>query len=233
MKKMLAVLALVVTAIFVGCGSQVVEFPEQAATTEDSGTPNEQCVDSNCPVGQVCQNNVCTPVDPCAGVTCPEGDVCKDGACVPTDPCAGVTCPEGVQCVDGACPQPQPDSGTPDSGQPDAGEPDSGTPDAGQPDSGPPPDPCDGVCCPHNKVCKQGRCVPKDPCAGVQCPESRVCKAGQCVCDGDEGDRCGRGKTLICHKDCKGKRHNICVSDNAVPAHKRHGDKVGDCSVCR
>jgi len=223
MKKLLISSSLFLAAIIAGCGSQVVEFPEGADTT-DGGTPdgdsgNGPCVDSNCPVGQVCQNNVCTPVDPCDGVTCPAGSICRDGSCTSEDPCEGVTCPNG-QCVDGQCPPPACDGGSCPT------------------DGGPPKDPCDGVCCPKNKECKNGACVPKDPCAGVQCPESRVCKNGQCVCagdpkDDDDDDGCGRNKTLICHKDCKGKRHNICVSNNAVPAHKKHGDKVGDCSVCR
>src|SRR5574338_921547 len=104
--------SLLLVSVLVACGSQVVEFPEPAAATDTPPPadttpvppgPNDQCVDANCPLGQVCRNNVCTTVDPCEGVTCPEGSVCKDGACVSTDPCAGVTCPEGSTCKDGTC----------------------------------------------------------------------------------------------------------------------------------
>ena len=92
MKKTLIGLAVLAVAIAVGCGSQVVEFAEAvpAATTPppadttpppaDTTPPAEQCVDANCPVGQVCRDNACALVDPCEGVTCPEGDVCRDGA---------------------------------------------------------------------------------------------------------------------------------------------------------
>jgi len=262
-KLFLACSALLLSVIIaVGCGSQVVEFPADSTADAgaDVDASKQLCdEDTDCTVGSVCQNGECVVVDPCDGVTCPEGNVCQNGECVPTDPCEGVTCPEGSECKDGACNPKNPCEGVtcPDNGKCEDGQcPDpcaNGKCDSGGPKDPcagvccpddkeckqgkcVPKDPCAGVCCPSNKECKAGKCVPKDPCAGVQCPPSRVCKEGQCVCAGDDPDdnnRCGRNKTLICHKDCKGKRHNLCVSDNAVPAHKRHGDKVGDCSVCK
>ena len=102
MKKSVCIGATLALLALVACGSQVVEFPEGSNPApapptpgavppgEDSGTPPQECLDQNCPLGQACRDGVCTDVDPCEGVQCPEGDVCQNGACVPTDPCAGV-----------------------------------------------------------------------------------------------------------------------------------------------
>jgi len=60
------------------------------------------------------------------------------------------------------------------------------------------------------------------------------------VCDGPPppppdggGMSCAEGKTLLCHypPGNPGNRHDICVGNAAVPAHLKHGDKLGDCSA--
>lgn len=196
-------LALVALFAVAGCGSQVVEFAEAVADEPAPPTPTDPgCLDENCPLGHVCRDNVCALVEPCEGVSCPDGSVCKDGACVVVDLCAGVQCPEGSVCTAGTCS---------------------------------PVDPCAGVQCPENATCQDGTCVPNDPCAGVVCPESRVCRDGVCVCDGDDTDEkeCRPGKALICHRAGRhGKKVQLCVSVHAVPAHLKHGDKLGDCDLC-
>jgi hypothetical protein len=144
-----------------------------------------------------------------AGGSTGSSDVFCDTECLPDQVCLNgecvcldENCPGGFVCQDGSCVQ---------------------------------VDPCDGVVCPEGE-CVGGKCHSscEDPCSGVECPEGKVCSNGACVCDGDgAAPSCG-DKTQVCHfpPGNEDHKHNICVADQAVPAHLAHGDKLGDCSHC-
>jgi cysteine-rich repeat protein len=74
------------------------------------------CMDvSQCPSGQVCQNQIClipSPFDDCMDESeCMNGDLCIDGTCqTPSLDCMDdMDCPEEQICFEGACQMPPPD----------------------------------------------------------------------------------------------------------------------------
>jgi hypothetical protein len=207
MKNMLKYSAIALVAM-VGCGTQVVDFPEEGGAGGTGGVGgSDPCAGVECAHDAVCVKGQCIlpdpcltgACDPCAQVECPEGQQCVDGQCVPKDPCEDVCCPEGQECVEGECVT---------------------------------PDPCADVECCDGEECVDGECVPQDPCGG-ECSEGEECQNGQCVCNGDDepNNGCGSNKTLLCHHAAWHK-HNICVGNPAVSAHLAHGDTLGSCSLC-
>lgn len=203
--------------MLVACGTQVVDFPEDDGTgASDAGGfgatggsgGDDACEDVKCRPGFECVDGECE------SVPCKESGLCPD-------PCDDVDCPEGEVCVGGEC--------TPVDPCEDVCCEDDEVCEDGQ---CVPKDPCEDVDCCEDEVCIEGECVPEDPCDDVVCPEGKECHNGYCVCDGEEGDWCGNNKTKVCHFPPGNweNKHNVCVSNSAVPAHLSHGDKMGDCN---
>jgi len=211
--------------------SQVVDFPEASSEGSATGGSSNVNVGGSGGIGGVggaggvgAYSSSSCPEDPCLNVVCydencPGGQVCVDNKCTPVDPCDGVVCPVGSVCEDGCCVSLCEDVECPSGSSCENGECIPG-------------DPCEDVDCCEDEVCVDGECVEPDPCDGVECPEGKECHWGYCVCDGEDDDSCGPGKTELCHFPPGNwwNKHTICVGNAAVPAHLDHGDKLGECN---
>lgn len=121
------------------------------------------CVDKPCPAGMVCQGGEC--VGGCEGVVCPEGQECQIGRCV--DLCAGVKCDENSVCERGVCLSHCECRSS-------CGDGKACNKDSGQcVEVG-----CENKSCPEGQICKAGSCI--DKCQGVVCPGNAVCENGRC-----------------------------------------------------
>ena len=152
-----------------------------------------QCVNFTGPQEEVCDgkdNNCDGMVDNMA--TCPSpGDVCYNALCV--QPCAAgeFPCPfsffcktldEGRFCVPSPCFNKT-----------------CGEGEFCEPNSGECVNPCAGITCPTDTVCKLGRCL---DCFATGCAAGTICKAdssqrGHCVVDRCAGVTCDAGQTCI------------------------------------
>ncbi len=104
---------------------------------------------------------------------------------------------------------------------------------------------CPDSPCEAGQVCVDGLCVAEIADAGVPavcpaapCGDGLVCVEGACVAPpADAGqppaDAGNPACVAMCHRpESSGEApHAICVDPEAVPAHRSHGDTVGDCAA--
>jgi hypothetical protein len=214
---------------------------------QDAGRPFSCTTSAQCPTFQVCLGSTCVP-DPCVlqplacdagaqcfakcvpttnlcnGVTCGVDQTCVGGNCLAgcfPSPCATVTCATGSYCDlgTGACIPLQTCGGVNPCG---AGY--------GCQESCVATDPCQGVTCASDQLCRGGTCI-ADPCAAKSCDAGDVCSNGTCIATCctpgcTDAGTCVYG-TCQCTPNCTGK---TCGMDNGCGGKCQGGCASGD--VC-
>ncbi|TNE46812.1 MAG: trypsin-like serine protease [Deltaproteobacteria bacterium] len=175
---------------------------------KDGGGNSPQCTnDTDCPVGQVCQNGTCVnPQQPqCTNDTdCPSGQVCRNGKCetpAPPQCTRDSDCPSGQVCRNNKCEQ------------------------------GPPPPQCTKDSdCPSGQVCRNNKCEQAPQCTkDSDCPSGQGCVQGSCIpqrqCNQDSdcptGQACSAGKCVTKQAQCRSEAEcdvgQTCLNGLCVP----------------